>query len=137
METRYIPVHYRCHCHLCAGCGHSLRQRSPGPELHHPVVRRERLCGRHPSQRQCRHRHDNGLGGNVSYTYGTQRISDCAHCGNHVPNPMRRPVTEAIWRDGTGGEARSVYEYSGIKGQWDAGKFECLGHAWSRRWRYC
>ena len=79
---------------------------------------------------------DNGLGGSVSFSYGMQEIEDCYSCSGVTDHPMRRVVTEATWRDGTGGEARSVYAYSGIKGHNRDGMFEYLGHAWSQRWRY-
>lgn len=79
---------------------------------------------------------DNGLGGSVRYIYGQQAITDCHDCSSVTRNPVRRPVTEAVWSDGTGGEARSVYRYHGIKGNVRDGMFEYLGHAWSQRRRY-
>jgi len=79
---------------------------------------------------------DNGLGGSVLYIYGQQAITDCHDCSGVTRNPVRRPVTEAVWSDGTGGEARSVYRYHGIKGHVRDGMFEYLGHAWSQRRRY-
>ena len=79
---------------------------------------------------------DNGLGGSVSFRYGMEEISDCYACSDISEHPMRRPLTEAVWRDGAGGETRSVYAYSGIKGHVENGMFEYLGHAWSQRWIY-
>ncbi|MCY3708650.1 MAG: hypothetical protein OXG26_07100, partial [Caldilineaceae bacterium] len=79
---------------------------------------------------------DNGLGGSVRYSYGQQTITDCHDCANVTRNPVRRPVTEAVWSNGVGGEARSVYRYHGIKGHVRDGMFEYLGHAWSQRRRY-
>ena len=79
---------------------------------------------------------DNGLGGSVSFAYGLEEIEDCHDCHRVSDHPMRRPVIETVWRDGTGGRARSVYAYSGIKGTVKHGMFEYLGHAWSQRRRY-
>ena len=76
------------------------------------------------------------MGGSVSFSYGMEEIEDCHNCSSFSEHPMRRVVTEAVWRDGTGGAARSVYAYSGIKGHMRDGMFEYLGHAWSQRWRY-
>ena len=79
---------------------------------------------------------DNGLGGSVSFAYGMEEIEECRDCNRVSDHPMRRPVIETVWRDGTGGVARSVYAYSGVKGTVQHGMFEYLGHAWSQRRLY-
>ena len=79
---------------------------------------------------------DNSLGGSVSFDYGLEEIEECHDCNRVSDHPMRRPVIETVWRYGTGGVARSVYAYSGIKGKVKNGMFEYLGHAWSQRRLY-
>ena len=76
---------------------------------------------------------NNGLGGSVSFSYGMEKIEACHDCNRVTDDPMRRPVTRIVRRDGTGGEAHTVYAYSGIKGVVKDGMFEYLGHAWSQR----
>ncbi|MCY3994420.1 MAG: hypothetical protein OXF50_24565 [Caldilineaceae bacterium] len=76
---------------------------------------------------------DNGFGGSVSFSYGMEKIEACHDCNRVTDDPMRRPVTRIVRRDGTGGEAHTVYAYSGVKGVVKDGMFEYLGHAWSQR----
>ena len=79
---------------------------------------------------------DNGLGGSASYSYGLQKIEECRDCSRVTSEPMRRPVTRVVLRDGTGGEARTDYAYSGVKGVVRHGMFEYLGFGWSQRRDY-